>query len=154
VRPETAKYKAKKILTQPEQVLYFRLCQALPEYIVIAQVQMSSFLVPAISGKQWLSALNKIRMKSVDFLVCRKDFSILAAVELQDGSHKKPDRQRSDMFKRAALESAGLDLIEYHVKSIPSVDEIRATPVFQQLNVDSGEVVESSRSGGLGRGLR
>ena len=35
---------AKKPLTQPEQVLYFRLIDALPGHIVLAQVQLLRFL--------------------------------------------------------------------------------------------------------------
>jgi hypothetical protein len=35
---------AKKPLSQPEQVLYFRLIQALPEHIILAQVQLSRLL--------------------------------------------------------------------------------------------------------------
>ncbi len=35
---------AKKPLSQPEQILYFRLIEALPEYIILAQVQLSRFL--------------------------------------------------------------------------------------------------------------
>jgi len=71
-------------------------------------------------------------MKSVDFLICRKDCSILAAVELQDATHNRPDRRKSDSFKRAALQSASLVLIEYHVRDLPSVDEIRQMPIFQE----------------------
>jgi hypothetical protein len=32
---------AKKPLSQPEQILYFRLVQALPDHIILAQVQLS-----------------------------------------------------------------------------------------------------------------
>ena len=35
---------AKKPLSQPEQVLYFRLVQALPNHIILAQVQLSRLL--------------------------------------------------------------------------------------------------------------
>ena len=35
---------AKKPLSQPEQILYFRLVQALPEHIILAQVQLSRLL--------------------------------------------------------------------------------------------------------------
>lgn len=35
---------AKKVMTDPEQVLYHRLVEALPDYIVLAQVQLSRFL--------------------------------------------------------------------------------------------------------------
>ena len=37
-------YYAKKPLSQPEQVLYFRLVEALPDHIVLAQVQLSRLL--------------------------------------------------------------------------------------------------------------
>ena len=35
---------AKKPLSQPEQILYFRLVQALPAHIILAQVQLSRLL--------------------------------------------------------------------------------------------------------------
>ena len=35
---------AKKPLSQPEQILYFRLVSALPERIILAQVQLSRLL--------------------------------------------------------------------------------------------------------------
>src|SRR3972149_6232971 len=35
---------AKKPLSQPEQILYFRLVQALPDHIILAQVQLSRLL--------------------------------------------------------------------------------------------------------------
>jgi hypothetical protein len=37
-------YFAKKPLTPPEQVLYFRLLNALPDHMVLAQVQLSRML--------------------------------------------------------------------------------------------------------------
>ncbi|MCL2591621.1 MAG: DUF2726 domain-containing protein [Betaproteobacteria bacterium] len=119
-------YKAKTVLTKPEQILFFRLVKALPDYIVISQVQMSSFLDVTVSGKMKLSALNRIRMKSCDFLVCRSDFSVVGAVELQDGSHNRRDRQKSDAFKRSALTAANLPLVVYHVSDLPTPEQIRA----------------------------
>jgi hypothetical protein len=35
----------KRLLTQPEQVLYHRLVKSLPKHVVLAQVQVSGFLV-------------------------------------------------------------------------------------------------------------
>jgi len=35
---------ATKPLSHPEQILYFRLIQALPEHVILAQVQLSRFL--------------------------------------------------------------------------------------------------------------
>ncbi|MDR2924446.1 MAG: DUF2726 domain-containing protein [Azoarcus sp.] len=86
---------------------------------------MSAFLGIRTNGKARQAALNKILMKSVDFLICNKDFSVVSAIELQDKTHDRPDRRRSDKFKRNALKSAEIRLIEYHAANLPTVEEIR-----------------------------
>lgn len=60
---------SKKLMSAPEQVLYFRLVLALPDYIVLSQVQLSSFL-GVKKGNQRLAWLNRINQKSADFVVC------------------------------------------------------------------------------------
>jgi hypothetical protein len=60
---------AKKLLTQPEQVLYFRLVSALPEHIVLAQVQLSRFL-GVKKGANVQSWLNRINRMSADYVIC------------------------------------------------------------------------------------
>ncbi|MDR2091983.1 MAG: DUF2726 domain-containing protein [Azoarcus sp.] len=117
-------YKAKCVLTNAEQILFFRLTEALPNKIILAQTQMSSFLLVTESGKERQTALNKILQKSTDFLVCNKDFSVFAAIELQDKTHLRPDRIKSDNFKRISLAMAGVKLIEFHTKSMPTLEEI------------------------------
>jgi hypothetical protein len=118
-------YQAKPVLTRTEEILFHRLQEALQDFIVITQTQMSSFLDVGASGGDWQTAFNRISQKSVDFLVCTKDFNVVAAIELQDSTHLRPDRQRNDEFKRAALEAAGVRLIEYHARSLPSTEEIK-----------------------------
>ncbi|MCL1861458.1 MAG: DUF2726 domain-containing protein [Proteobacteria bacterium] len=120
-------YKAKAVLTQPEQILFHRISAALPDCIVLAQVQMSSFLAVTTTREGRRAALNRILMKSMDFLICRKDFSVMAAIELQDGTHARPNRRKNDEFKSAALEAANLRLVEYHVNRLPSLEEIKET---------------------------
>jgi hypothetical protein len=118
-------YRPKRVLTSSEQTLFYRLIEALPSHVVIAQVQMRGFLAVMERGVHWRLALNGILQKSVDFLICNKDFSVFAAVELQDRTHDRPDRRKSDEFKRSALAAAGLRLVEFHVSDMPSVDDIR-----------------------------
>jgi Protein of unknown function (DUF2726) len=84
---------AKKPLSQPEQVLYFRLIEALPDHIILAQVQLSRFL-GVKKGHKSQSWLNRINRMSADFVVCNKDSSIVAVIELDDATHQKPDRQQ------------------------------------------------------------
>lgn len=105
-------------LTEPEQVLYFRLCQALPDHIVLAQVGMSRFLAVrrGHNARAWYNRINRM---SVDFLVCTKDASVIAAVELDDASHQPPDRASADAKKELALNAAGVRLLRWKVGAMP-----------------------------------
>ncbi|WP_307753727.1 DUF2726 domain-containing protein [Xanthomonas albilineans] len=113
-----------RVLTNSEQVLYWRLVEALPENIVLAQVQLSRFLgVRKGNGRiQWL---NKVNQKSADFIVCNKDFSVLTVIELDDASHDRPGRDKADADKTKAITDAGLRIIRWHVKSMPNSAQIR-----------------------------
>ncbi len=116
---------AKKPLSVPEQVLYFRLCQALPEFVILAQVGLSRIL-GVKKGNNLGEWLNRINRMSIDFVICAKDSSIVAVIELDDSSHERADRQRADARKDKALSSAGIRLIRWHVKSIPDAETIRS----------------------------
>ena len=115
---------AKKPLSTPEQVLYFRLVSALPDHIVLAQVQLSRFLGVKKSEKfhQWN---NRINRKSVDFLVCSKDSTVVLAIELDDSTHAKESRIKADSTKDKALGDAGIRIVRWNVKSMPDVDAIK-----------------------------
>jgi hypothetical protein len=117
-------YTPKPIMTKSELILYNRLLQALPEYRIFAQTQLSSFLKVG-GGKKRMAALNRVLQKSADFVVCADDASVRVVVELQDATHERPDRARSDEFKRKAFKAAGIPFVEFHVKKMPSVEEIR-----------------------------
>jgi len=114
---------AKKVLTQPEQVLYFRLAEALPDFLIFSQVQLSRFL-GVKKGTNFQAWNNRINRMSVDFLVCRKDASVVVAIELDDSSHKSNDRKEADAKKDKAIGAAGLNVIRWHVKDIPSTESI------------------------------
>ncbi len=116
---------AKKPLSQPEQVLYFRLVEALPDHIILAQVQLSRFL-GVKKGHNYQSWSNRINRMSADFVICNKDSSIIAVIELDDSTHNKASRQEADAKKNRALEAAGIKLIRWHVKSIPEVSAIKS----------------------------
>jgi very-short-patch-repair endonuclease len=126
---------AKKPLSQPEQVLYFRLIEALPNHIILAQVQLSRFL-GVKKGHNYQSWSNRINRMSADFVVCNKDSSIVAVIELDDSTHQKPDRQTADAKKDKALEAAEVKIIRWQAKAIPDVSTIKAAllpnPSFKQ----------------------
>lgn len=115
---------AAKPLSQPEQVLYHRLANALPDCIILAQVQLSRILrvKKGFNKNEWN---NRINRKSLDFVICKKDSSIIAVIELDDKSHEQEDRKYADANKDKALKSANIKIIRWQVKTMPSVDEIR-----------------------------
>lgn len=121
---------AKKPLSPPEQILYFRLVEALPDYIVLAQVQLSRFL-GVKKGHNYQSWSNRINRMSADFVICKKDASIVAVIELDDSTHQKIDRQIADTKKDKALEAAAIKVVRWQAKSIPDLTEIKATFIAQ-----------------------
>lgn len=129
---------AKKILSQPEQILYFRLIQALPEHVILAQVQLSQIL-GIKKGNNYQSWLNRINRMSADFVVCNKDTSIVAVIELDDATHLRKDRRKTDAKKDKALASAKVRIIRWHVRSIPDINTIQSCFIIngiQEINAD------------------
>jgi very-short-patch-repair endonuclease len=117
---------AKKLLSPPEQVLYFRLVQALPEHIILAQVQLSRVL-GVKKGHNHQAWNNRINRMSADFVVCNKDSSIVTVIELDDATHQRKDRQAADTKKDKALGSAGIRVVRWQAKTLPDIATIQAT---------------------------
>ena len=124
-KDEVWPFYAKKPLTQPEQVLYFRLVKALPDAIVLAQVQLSR-LLGVKKGNNFQAWYNRINRMSADFVVCNKDSSIVAVIELDDASHEREDRKLADAKKDKALSSAGIRIIRWQAGAIPDEATIKA----------------------------
>jgi very-short-patch-repair endonuclease len=117
---------AKRPLSAPEQILYFRLISALPEHIVLAQVQLSRFL-GVKEGSNSQSWLNRINRMSADFVVCQKNATVVAVIELDDASHHSERRGAADAKKDKALASAGIKLLRWQARSIPDEAAIRGS---------------------------
>ncbi len=115
---------AKKLLSAPEQVLYHRLVSALPECDVLAQVQLSRVLgvKKGFNFNEWNNRINRM---SLDFVVCLKDSTIVAVVELDDKTHEKASRVEADAKKEKALASAGIAIVRWQVSALPDENAIR-----------------------------
>ena len=120
----------RKPLSAPEQVLYFRLVKALPDHIILGQVQLSR-LLGVRKGNNAQAWLNRINRMSADFVVCKKDSSIVAVIELDDATHTAEKRLQADAKKDKALASAEIKVHRWHVKAIPDEAQIKATLLSQ-----------------------
>ncbi len=121
-------YVSKKPLTPTETMFYHRLIEALPDFIVLAQVQLSSFLKVDTSRTEWKDYsrwFNPIAQQSVDYLICHKDFSIIAAIELDDKSHNGFKSIECDTKKNKNLDAENVPLIRWHAEAMPETETIR-----------------------------
>lgn len=109
---------AKKPLSQPEQVLYHRLVGALSACNVLAQVQLSRVL-GVKQGHNFHEWNNSINRMSLDFVICLKDGSVVAAIELDDKTHEQAARREADAKKEKALTDAGIRLIRWKTQAMP-----------------------------------
>jgi len=109
---------AKRPLSPPEQVLYHRLVARLPDHIVLAQVQVSRVLgvKKGFNHHEWNNRINRL---SYDFVVCGKDSTVLAAIELGRQTHEAASRTQTNKKKTRRRLAAGVPIIRWHVKSIP-----------------------------------
>jgi hypothetical protein len=123
--PQELKYVQRRPLSEPEQALYWRLVEALPECVVLAQVSFSHFLKPAPQGKlaspQHRALHAHISQKTIDFLVCLRDFTVVAGIELHESSQDEEKNSRRDDI----LRSAGIVTLRINAAEIPTVERIK-----------------------------
>lgn len=120
---DSTAYYAVKPLTKTEQAFYRLLVNSLPGHIVLAQVDIKR-IVRTKRGKSH-SHFNRIAQLSVDFLVCTPDFSIAAAVELDDPSHEGKQQRARDAKKEDVLKAVNVRLVRFDVRRYPSESAIR-----------------------------
>lgn len=119
---ELPRSKPYQLLNTAEQALYHRLVEAMPNMIVCPQISMA--LLAQLRGRQALAEARAMLGRSVDFLICREDFSIIAAIELTWPTPEDLQRQQTEMAKQAALEKLGIPLIVFRPNELPDADAI------------------------------
>lgn len=71
-------------------------------------------------------AFNRISSKHFDFILCRStDLKIVCAVELDDSTHQRKDRQERDMFLEEVCSVSSLPLLRFPAKAAYTVSDIR-----------------------------
>ena len=118
-------------MTRNEQEVYWKLVQALPDYIVLAQVQASRVL-KVKRGENNQAWLNRISRMSYDYLICNKSAYPLLVIELDDSTHEWASRQDADCCKEMALAGAGIKIVRWRKQNVPSAEQILALVRQQQ----------------------
>ncbi|MGP9797065.1 DUF2726 domain-containing protein [Halomonas sp. 86] len=117
-RQPQARYNGREYLfTKTEWVFCQVLQQALGDrYFIMGKPRIADVLYvrKGLSKSDWASAFRKISSKHVDYLILEPlEGRIVAAIELDDPSHQRKDRQARDMFVNGAFSEAGIPLLRY-----------------------------------------
>lgn len=116
------------LMTDSEIIFFRKLQQALPEYLIFSQVQLSRMIEPSQeAGNERQFWFNRVCRQSVDFVIVAADAkTILLAIELDDWTHQNRTRKKQDDKKDKALTSAGIAIMRFHAEKLPSVEVLRA----------------------------
>jgi len=126
------RYKSKKYFLSPaEHKFYDALITAVGHsYYVFAQVHLPNIVDHKVIGQNWRGAFRHIDEKSVDFVICDKTYiSPKLAIELDDSSHQRVDRQERDKEVERILNDAELPLLRLKVR-----DTITPAEIAQKVN--------------------
>ena len=121
VREET-RYSAKStVLSQPEIRLLGMLRHMVEgRYEVMSQVALVSF-VDKLNYASYRNDLFRI----IDFVICDVNFKPIAAIELNDASHKRKERIERDQKVADILKKAGVALVVVDISELGDYGKIR-----------------------------
>jgi very-short-patch-repair endonuclease len=129
--PEAQEYKYKYkrrnfLITRAEHELYDVLVAAFGEkYYIFPQIHLPSLVDHKIVGQNWYGAFRHIDEKSVDFVICDKQYiKPLLAIELDDQTHETEKIRMRDIEVEAILSNAGLPLLRIKNHEHFNKDEI------------------------------
>ena len=115
------------IMTNTEVIFFNKLKNALPEYHIFVQVQLSRIIEANSSETSERSFwFNRICRMSVDYVLVDQDKqTVLLAIELDDWTHNTRRRQQQDEKKDKALLSAGISILRIDGEAMPDAAHLR-----------------------------
>jgi len=123
--------KRESLFTPAERSFLGVLDQVLDKrYRVFGKVRLDDLLKPAkgIPQSSLTTALNKIRQKHVDFVVCSAtNLAVIGVIELDDKSHGRKDRVERDRFVDQACASASIPLVRFEAQKGYRLEDVRVS---------------------------
>ena len=111
-------YQKKWLFSYNEKNAYYALKQIADKnnLYIMAKVRLLDLLEPKKGIEKYRTYFYKVQAKHVDFVICDQKLVARCVIELDDGSHKREDRQARDAFVDDVLHDVGYEII--HVKGI------------------------------------
>jgi len=139
-------------LSRAEQSFFHVLRDAVAaEYLIFPKVQLADLVFPPRQEGQF-GAWQRINRKHVDFVLCDpRTLRPLAALELDDRSHRRTDRLERDAFVEQVFADASLPLIRvpaqrtYHRQTIAMLVAETITQKESAVANESGSVSAADR---------
>ena len=122
---------ARPVLSEVERQLFHRLVEALPEKLILPQVQLCRF-VEVRNVPRRLAILNRYNRLSADFVICNADAVVERVVEFDDRSHNRAAARSRDAKKDAVPEAAGIPVVRFQVRAVPSAGDLRRLVLGEQ----------------------
>jgi hypothetical protein len=123
-------YRQRNFLSKAERSFFNVLQQAIGrDGLVFAKVRLADLLTPASvsGGEGWQAALNRIKTRHVDFVLCTPgDLQARLAIELDDPAQRQARRKERDEFIESVLRSAGLPLLRVPAHRDYVIQQLRA----------------------------
>lgn len=137
--PKEDSYKMKDLLSPAERSFYGVLKKASNgEHEIFTKVRLADLLMPTQSGNN-KAALNKIISKHIDFIICDSlTLQAKLAIELDDKTHQRKDRQARDKFLSEICNQAGLPLINFRASKGYNIEDVRKT-IRDALSLAAGQ---------------
>ena len=119
-------YETSPLLSEHEQTLFWRLKEAAgSDFVVAPQVVFGAFVqVKKLAMVDKTKALMAVAHNRGDFVICDRDFSVVAVVELDDSTHDKGKQKALDRRRDELMKRIGVKPIRY--RKIPEVSQIRS----------------------------
>jgi hypothetical protein len=124
------------VLSTTERFFYLALYKAVQQRVhIFPKVRLIDIVKvrPGVDKPQ--AYKNRIIQQHVDFVLCERDtFKPLLVIELDDASHRNPQRQERDYRKDRILEAAGLPILRYPAKGNYNTGEV-ARAIEEKLGI-------------------
>lgn len=110
---------AQKLLTEHEKTMFYEIKKALPfDLHIFVQVSFGGLLKTKLNKTRWTFI-----GKRADFVICDKNFNVLAIIELDDKSHDTIEQKNKDKKRDEMLKNAGYKVLRY--RYMPTIKQLQ-----------------------------
>jgi very-short-patch-repair endonuclease len=121
-------YERRGVLLTPAEINFLRSLQIAvrEDWQIFSMVRLADLIKVRPKTRKFQTWQNRIAGKHIDFVLCDNEtLEVKLAIELDDGSHRRADRQERDRFVNTALAAAGLPLLRIRVEEKYETSVIR-----------------------------